>query len=372
MTDVVPLEPLPANDTEAQRWQEGLHLVGQWLIEYSGNSRATYADAIGWPYTAAGEPRGYHAVRHGVGLLGWCYARGIHLFDMNRVTALAWVDALNASRHPETGELLSKRSKALAVSAASSFYRWAIFAGHTEVNPIDMVDRKKKGLNTSKDKSPTRSLSKAEAHAMLVAADNDPVESVRLRTAAIIALILEVGPRVSEGVCKATLADMYVQDGRRVLHTVLKGGRDHEFALPPAVCRRIDAYLLSRKDVEKLPARRGDVSRSTTPLFATATGKPLHRSEVWTLVRRIAELSGIDHPESVHPHVGRHTYATEARRQGRSNEDLKDAFGHAFSSTSARYGQHIISLENSPAYGVAEAFEAGNGTAFDHDQEDQQ
>jgi integrase/recombinase XerD len=356
VTSLVPTSPVPAPGGDEDGWRDTLQLVGQWLVEYSGNSRATYADAIGWPYTATGKWRGYGAVRHSLGWLSWCYTHSLHVFDAKRLHVLAWVDELNHSRHPDTGKPLSKRSRAHMVATASSFYTWCMREGHTEANPVSLVDRKKQGLRTSKDKSPTRSLSRREAHAMIRAADADPVEAVRARTAALIALLFEVGPRVSE-VCNATLADMYVQDGHRVLHVELKGKKDHEYALPDPVCRRIDAYLASRRDMDLLPARRGQVNHATSPLFATATGNPISRTEVWTLINRIAKLAGIDQPETVHPHVGRHTYITEARRQGRQTADIQASVGHEFASTTDRYGLHIINLEKSPAYGVAAAFE---------------
>lgn len=346
MTELVHAEPLPSSDDE--RWTHGLHLVGQWLVEFAGNSRSTYADAIGWPYRANGEWRGYDAVRHGRGWLGWCHTNGVHLFDAQRLHAHAWVQAINSSG-------LAKHSRAQMVSAASSFYRWAVFEGHTEQNPMAFVDRKKQGLQTGNAPSSSRSLSRDEMRAMVAAADHDPVEAVQKRTAAILAL-LSVGPRVSE-LCHATLADMKVIDGRRALHVVLKGGKDHYFALPPMVCARLDAYLASRTDVQRLPARRGEVSASTTPLIATATGKPMRRADVLALTKRVAGLAGLDDPKSVHPHVFRHTYITEARRQGHATDEIKDSVGHQFSSTTDKYGKHIIALERSPAYGVAEAFE---------------
>lgn len=357
MTNLVIAAAPLARSSDQDPWRDTLRLVGEWLVEYTGNSRSTYADAIGWPYTTKGEWRGYGAVRQGLGWLAWCYTHGVHTFEAKRLHVLAWIEAINTSRNPNTGEPLSKRSRAHMVSTASSFYTWAMREGHTEMNPLALVDRKKQGLRTSKDKSPTRSLSKSEAHALIRTADADPVESVRLRSAALIAILFEVGPRVSE-ICNATIADMFVQDGSRVLRAELKGKKEHGYALPPPVCRRVDAYLASRVDIERLPARRGQTSATAIPLFATATGRPLHRTEVWTLIRRLAKLAGIDHPESIHPHVGRHTYVTEARRQGHQTAAIQASLGHEFASTTDRYGLHVINLEQSPAFGVAVAFEA--------------
>lgn len=340
--------PGDAFDADAERWTHGLHLVGQWLVEFAGNSRTTYADSIGWPYRRSGEWRGYQAVRNGLGWLGWCHTNGVHLFDAERLHALAWVQAINASG-------LSKHSRAQMAACASSFYRWCAYEGHAERNPIALVDRKKQGLRIGRGPASSRSLNSSEARTVLAAADHDPVESVRLRSAAVVALLM-VGPRVSE-ICRAMLSDMKVIDGKRALHVVLKGGRDHHFALPPMVTTRLDAYLGARQDVARLPARRGEVSASTTPLIATSTGRPMKREEVGVLVKRLARMAGVDKPESVHPHVFRHTYITECRRQGYATDEIKDSVGHAYSSTTDRYGTHILALERSPAWGVAEAFE---------------
>lgn len=358
MTDPVPVVQAPVPSVDQERWQQGIQLVGEWLAGYAGNTRVTYADAIGFPLRpGTWEWRGYATLRQGVTWLAWCHLNCVHLFDASRLQVLAWLDVVHASRDPINGEPLSKRAKAQMVSAASSFYTWAIEEGHTERSPI-AFNRARQGLNTGKDNSPTRSLSRAEVKQLLQAADADPVQSSRLRTAAIIWLLFEVGPRVTEGICKPTLADMYVQDGRRVLHTVLKGNKDHLYPLPPGVCDRIDAYLASRRGLNRLPALRSQAGTSTTPLFATSTGKPITRFNVLLLVKRIAELARLDEPHKVHPHVGRHSWATEARRQGNASGEIQKHFGHAYESTSARYGTHILDLERSPVHGVAAAFES--------------
>lgn len=351
------LVPTTTFDADPHRWAAGIHFVGEWLAEHSGHTRAAYADAIGWPYRPAGTWRGYHTTRNGHTWLNWCHGAGIHLLDAKRIHVLAWIDAFTTSLNAR-GEPLSKRSRAQLVSAASSFYRWAMHNGHTEINPVALVDRRKKQLNTSRDPSPSRSLFEAETQALIVAADDDPVKSVRLRTSAIIALLFCVGPRVGE-LCNATLADMRVMDGRRALYSQLKGSKEHFFALPPEVCARIDAYLASREDITRLPARRGSTGASTTPLIATSRGKPMGRGEVRTLVKRIAKLAGLDDPQSVHPHVGRHTFITEARRLGYAGDTIQQHVGYADIATTDKYGKHIINIENSPAYGVAARFAPG-------------
>lgn len=337
--------------TDADRWPADLRLIGQWLAQYPSNTKTTYADAIGWPYYVngehAGQWRGYGSTRQGLGWLAWCHKRGVRLFDAKRPDALAWVGALERFRNPASGQPFAKRSRAQMVSVASSLYQWAIREGHTEVNPTGMIDREGSGLRPALDPTPTRTLSVTEARAMIRAADNDPVQGVRLRTSAMVALLFQTGIRASE-MCGATVGDMFTQDGYRLLRATIKGGRRHLFVLPQPVCTRIDAYLASRQDP----------GSPSTPLFATWSGKRLGRGELLVTVKRIARLSGIADPDSVHPRVARHTFVTEARRQGYIVESIQRAVGHRDPYDTEKYGLPLLVLEHSPTHGVAVAFES--------------
>lgn len=328
-----------------------LDIAGQWLDGYAGNSRSTYADAIGWPYcvvgSRSGQWRGYEAARQGQGWLAWCHSHGVRLLDARRAHATAWVGALSDYRHPVTREPWSKRSRAQMVSVASSFYAWAIREGRTEINPIAAIDRGKNDLQAALDPTPTRTLSADEARAMIFAADNDPVLSVRLRTSAMIALLFQTGIRVSE-MCNAAVADMYEDEGHRLLCATIKGGRKHLFVLPAPTCARVDAYLASRQNAGLL----------SPALFATSTGHQIRRTDVAKTMQRIAQISGIVDPGSVHPQVARHTFITEARRQGYVVEAIQRAVGHRHPYDTEKYGLPLVVLEHSPAYKVAAIFEA--------------
>lgn len=356
MTDLVPIDTTPGRSPADERWERELRLVGEWLKDQGTNTRASYADALGWPYSLlTGEPRDVTRLRNGVSWLTWCRRRGVHVLDADRQLVLDWVEALEKTPHPTTGKHLAKRSRAQTVSAAFSFYAWCVEEGHLEANPVQF-NRTKKGLNTSKDKSPTRSLSDDEVRAMIRTADEDPVQDVRLRTSAIIALLYMVGLRVGELV-GADLADLQIQDGIRAVRVELKGKREHWFPIPDAAGRRLDAYLASRADLDRLPARVGDANASSPPLIATSTGGRMQRSEVFRLSKRVAVLAGLRAPETVPPHAARHSYVTGSRRGGFNSEEIRAALGHAYTSTTDRYGLHVMNLASSPAHAMAERFD---------------
>lgn len=380
MTDLVPAGATPVRPPTAERWERELGLVGAWLKEQSANTRAGYADAIGWPFYLTSVPdrqdkhdnvvkKGHQAgdwrktteLRNGLTWLAWCGHRGVHVLDADRQLVLDWVEAIATTPHPTTGKVLAKRSRAQLVSAVSSFYGWCVEEGHREASPVQF-SRKKKGLNTSKDQSPTRSLSDAEVQAMVRAGDADPVPETAARTSAVIAMLFMMGLRVSE-LCNATLADMVILDGVRALHVVLKGKGDHWFPIPDPAARRLDAYLAGRGDVQRLPARPGDVNAGSPPLIATSTGNRMQRSEVFRLVKRIARLANaaepdvLKNPDTVPPHAARHSLVTAGRKAGFETSAIQAAIGHAYASTTDRYGLHVMNLRGSPVLAAAERFD---------------
>jgi integrase/recombinase XerD len=344
------------------RWGALLELVAEWLAEHAGHSRTTYADAIGYPHhPVTGQPRDVSALRNGVAFLPWCAAAGVHpLTDVKRIHVLAWIEALGITPHPVTDKLLGKSTRAQMVSAVSSFFTWATQEGHVAANPVQ-VNRRKLKISTAGDTSPTRSLSRAEVAALQRAADTDRLQRQRLRSSAIIAVLFDVGLRVSE-LCTLTTADMGVMQGHRVLWLTLKGGRRHVVEMPAPVAERVDAYLASRSGLETRPVVRGQSGGSAAaPLFTTSTGKPLARSEVLRLVKRLAEAAGLDRPQEVHPHVARHSWITTARELGIEPSVIQEHVGHVDGKTTARYGKHALNVANSPARAVAAAYEQAAG-----------
>src|SRR6185503_6369660 len=106
----------------------------------------------------------------------------------------------------------------------------------------------------------------------LAAADTAPWPQAP-RNAALAALLLFTGARVSEA-CGATLADLGMDRGHRVLWVTRKGGERQALVLPPPALERLDAYLAGRPDLTRLPALRGTAGHDR-PLIATATGAPM-------------------------------------------------------------------------------------------------
>ena len=356
MSDLVPVEALPATNPDGETWQAGLDLVRAWLKEVTDNTRLAYADAIGFPYhPTTGEYRDFNTLRNGATWLAWCARNRVQLLEASRDHVVEWTEALRTARNSTPPhELLSDSTRAHTFTAASSFYRWAVETGHTAVNPMTLVKRKNLGVMLAKSPSTTRCLSEDEAGRLRAMADADPVEAVRLRSSALVAFLLDLGVRIEEALSQR-VSKMGWQDGFRVVWLDLKGGTPHPMALPPETARRVDRYLASR-GVGNQVAVRGD--RAGHPLlFATATDKRVGQKEARALLVRLATLADIANPEAVTPHVLRHTHITELQRLGYDDTTIQKHVGHKQVETTQRYGHHVLALADSPALKAAAAFE---------------
>jgi hypothetical protein len=104
-----------------------------------------------------------------------------------------------------------------------------------------------------------------------------------------------------------------------------------------------------------MPWRRTWVGRTEGPLFITRTGARLREPEVWKLLRRLAKRAALPQADTVHPHVLRHGFITDALEQGTPLHVVQDAAGHKDPRTTQRYNRARKRLDGHPAYTVAAA-----------------
>lgn len=87
---------------------------------------------------------------------------------------------------------------------------------------------------------------------------------------------------------------------------------------------------------------RGDGDGSCF-LFTSREGSRLHRSQVFRLFRKVAELAGID-TDRAHPHILKHSYASHMVRAGVNLAYVQKACGHKHISSTTRY-THVTVAE---------------------------
>ncbi len=264
-------------------------LVTAWLSsKRSENTRTAYARDIGiTPQRQPGRAPSW---------LGWCQQHGVH--PVSGITGLHV--AQYARQLNDAG--LSPASAARKLAAISSWYDWLARRGHITASPAAGIARPRPTPATA----PTPALTTDQALALMHAADTTP-GSQRTRTAALIALLLLTGARLSE-VISADVADLGTSNGRRVLWVTRGNGRRQGLPLPGPAASRIDAYLADRPG-----------QASTQALFATRTGRRLFAADVNRTLRRLAtQMATLPADQGRHlgPLTIRRSYAALAHQAG--------------------------------------------------------
>ena len=137
------------------------------------------------------------------------------------------------------------------------------------------------------------------------------------RLALAMQTLCATGARVSE------LASVTLEAVRRGRAEIRSKGKIRQVLLPGKLCRLLAAYA----------KKRGVVAG---PIFVTATGRPLDRSNLWKGMKRAAALAGIALGK-VFPHNLRHLFARTYYRAYRDIVRLADILGHSSVETTRIY-----------------------------------
>lgn len=268
------------------------------------------------------------------GWLDWCRARELDPLTVTFLHVNAYARELEkGGKAPST--------VARQLSGLSSWYGFLVKVGGIAANPVGGADRPR----VARDHSATIGLTASEVDALLAAAEHDDGAS-RVRNHAVIAILADLGLRVSE-VVGLDIDDLGHERGHRSVRFVGKGGALRRRAMTPASAAAVETYLLQRAI-----ATDTAVDRLSGPLFVTSTGARLDRHAVFRLVRRLAAQAEIAAAAKLSPHSLRHAFATAARDEGVPLEDVQDAMGHADPRTTRRYDRDRHSLDRDPSYTI--------------------
>lgn len=137
-----------------------------------------------------------------------------------------------------------------------------------------------------------------------------------LRDRAVMELMYRCGLRVSE-VCGLHLRDWRVREGQLHLRPeIAKGGKEAFVYLDE----------IAEDWLERWKRERRAYAAGRPHLFTTLRGTPVDRRDVWAMVARRARKAGIEH---AHPHMLRHTFATEMLRDGFNIVEVQRLLRHS-------------------------------------------
>jgi integrase/recombinase XerD len=157
----------------------------------------------------------------------------------------------------------------------------------------------------------------------------NPNRRTGLRSLCLLRLMLNTGLRAAE-VLNLKVSDIDWQGGK-VMVREGKGKKDRTLWIGEADLKLLKKWL---KYQAKLPA--------SAFLFTTRDGQRIMDRYLRCMVKRLAKQAGID--KDVHPHMLRHTFATDLLRKTKNLRLAQKALGHA-QITSTQIYTHIVDDE---------------------------
>jgi integrase/recombinase XerD len=178
-------------------------------------------------------------------------------------------------------------------------------------------------------------LSVPEVQRLIQAAVDYSRLSERVRNWTMIAFFFHTGLRVSE-LCGMKMSDIRYRDGLpSSLQVIGKGNKEARVALNAEAGRALHQWLKERAHI----VANAPVEADTEYVWLIPSGRkraePLTPSGARHIMRRFAKLAGLT--QQANPHKLRHTFATEAIRNGAKIHALQAMMRHASIATTGQY-----------------------------------
>lgn len=218
----------------------------------------------------------------------------------------------------EAAKELNSRSQSRIISGLRSFFSYLVFEDYRKQNPLELIESPKTGR-----KLPD-TLSTEEIDRMIGAIDLGKAEGERNR--AILETLYGCGLRVSE-LIHLRLSDLYFSEG-----FILVTGKGNKQRFVPIAAETQKYINIYRNEVRvHATIKKGfeDI------LFLNRRGAGLTRAMIFTLIKQLAEKSGIR--KKVSPHTFRHSFATHLLEHGADLRAIQQMLGHESITTTEIY-----------------------------------
>ncbi len=165
-----------------------------------------------------------------------------------------------------------------------------------------------------------------------------PDQALALRDRLVVALLLVLGPRVSE-LARADVADFTREPGETRWRIVGKGGSTRTVALSPPLAAALEDYLTHLRP--RLAARRPDDADAQRALLLSWRGRRIDTQAIRGLLARAVERMPAPYRRPTTPHALRHTTATLLVAEGWDVKVVAELLGHASIATTGVYLDRI-------------------------------
>jgi integrase/recombinase XerD len=233
---------------------------------------------------------------------------GKPLFSLDKAELVRWL-------RRQSQEGLSPRTVSRRISSARGFYKYLQLDGVIKQSPAEELapPRMVKQL--------PQYLSEDEVVRLIEAVSTHSMEGIRDR--AMLELLYATGLRVSELV---NLDTGDVDLVRSLLKCSGKGNKQRLIPVGQDAVHALRKYLGARSLMCD--------GQTSSCLFVKGGGKGLTRQDVWKILRRYAEETGI---KNANPHSWRHSFATHLTQRGADSRTVQALLGHSDLSTTQIY-----------------------------------
>lgn len=218
----------------------------------------------------------------------------------------------------EVAKTLNPKSQARIISGLKSFFNYLVFEDYRKDNPLDFIESPKIGR-----KLPD-TLSEGEINTIINAIDLSKPEGERNR--AMLETLYGCGLRVSELV-NLKISDLFFEED--FIKVTGKGDKQRFVPISSINKKYIGVYRKEIRLHQTIQKGFEDI------LFLNRRGKQLTRAMIFTIVKRLAEKTGVQ--KNISPHTFRHSFATHLLQNGADLRAIQQMLGHESITTTEVY-----------------------------------
>ena len=215
-------------------------------------------------------------------------------------------------------DYLSAATQARILSGLNHFYNFLILQNTIENSPVTFIELPKQSR-----KLPTV-LSVSEIDSLLMMNDLNTNEGVRNQ--AMVETLYSCGLRVSE-LISLQVSDLFFNEG--FIKVTGKGSKQRFVPIAPSAIDKIQFYFEEVRSSLKIKSEAEDI------LFLNRRGGQLTRAMVFTIIKQLAGLAGIQ--KKISPHTLRHSFATHLLENGADLRSIQMMLGHESITTTEVY-----------------------------------
>lgn len=213
---------------------------------------------------------------------------------------------------------MQPQSQSRVISGLRGFFNYLVFEEYRQTNPLELIESPKIAR-----KLPD-TLSTEEIDSLIEAIDLYHPQGERNR--AILETLYACGLRVSE-LTSLKISDLFFDEG--FIKVSGKGDKERFVPIGGNTIKYINIYKNEVRIHTPIQPKAED------NLFLNRRGNPLTRAMIFTIIKQLAEKTGIQ--KKISPHTFRHSFATHLLENGADLRSIQQMLGHESITTTEIY-----------------------------------